>query len=153
MSEVNFKSGNRYIDEPDLMLLEFKEQGSSFVHRAVRNNEPIVARGETYEPSNISVTIPNSGDAVQQTNISLPNSSRIPGQAVLQARRPIEVRLINSLGGDYDTFLQDTEDMFLLRDVTVDSSTVGGTLTPKADVQISVPFSRTGKEEFPGLWM
>lgn len=153
MSSVNFKSGNRYNTDPDIVLMEFWEQGKSNRHRAAHNNENVVSNGEEYIASSINVTLPNASDQIQEANISISNISRIPGKAVLSAKQQLQVRLMNSSGLDRDNFLQDTLDMLVIRDVTITPISVGGTISSKADPLIAYPFSRTGYKAMPGIWI
>jgi len=148
-----FKSGNEYQPDPNILLVEMQEQGQTTVHRAALNNENITSNGETYIATNMQVNVPNSGDENQQSTISMSNVSRIPGQAVLGAKRRITVRTMNSARDDRDVLLQDTLDMMALANVSIDPRNISGDLVPRADVQMPYPFTKTDRNFMPGLWL
>ncbi len=148
-----FKDGNRYISQPDIPLLEFWEIGSSNRHRAAQNNEDVTSNSETYAKSNIQINLPSASDTQQEASISISNVSMVPGRTALSAKKRIQVRLMNSSGLDRDTLLQDTLNMMVLKDVTVDPRSVSGTLAAKADPLMPYPFSKTGATTEPGLFL
>jgi hypothetical protein len=151
-SAQRHEQANQFIDTPDVTLIEFWEDGSSQIERAALNNETITHLGNQYLPLDFGINLPSSNSAFQEVGATIPNASKIPGLAVLNARKRIQCRMIHVDGLDHDVIIWDTSDMLVFYNVKVDVLTVSGSLGAKPDGTMPYPFTYTGKKTFPGLW-
>lgn len=162
MSE--FKHSKQVQPDPDLMLLEFWEEGySNSRARAVMNNVDVIFDGNVFTRTKLEVTPPSSENEQSTTQISISNISRIAGRTVLSARGKIRVRVMWVDGEDYtiDTggtrvygsLLYDTDNMMVVDNIEANVLTVSGDLLPRAEPLMGYPFTKTSEEFFPGLWI
>lgn len=148
--------------DPDLLLLEFYEDGGAVVDRAVINNEDIIFYGETYVATDFSVNIPSDGEDFSAPSLSISNVDRSPGKLVLRANDRIVVRMIEVDGTDYTvsggvrtyyTIKNDTKNMMVITDATADIRTISGSLGPKLSLDQPYPVPKTNAKAFPGLYL
>lgn len=141
------------IRDAHLVLLEFQEDGSPTVHRAVANTEDFDWRGNTYYRRQVGIELPNTGKGETSAKLVTSNIDRILGRALSAATQRINVRLIliDSSVPD-DTPLIDTRNLLVIPsasgslEITVD-------LGPRASLQEPVPFVPTTQAAFPGVWL
>lgn len=140
------------ITDPHVILLEFQEDGRSTVHRAAINNEDITHNSNTYVATDISIALPGSSDGDGSVHMEMSNISRIIGVAILQAKRRIGCRIKLIDTSEPDVALLDTKNLFVLSQANGDSVRITADLGPRATVQEPVPFRRTSRAFYPGLF-
>lgn len=151
--EQIYNQGNEFISEPELLLLQFWEEGSTVVHYAALNTENITHDGNEYVASSFELTLPDEGAEQGNVNLTIPNVERIAGRTVLSAVNKIQCRMILVDGSDHEVVISDTKNMLVLSSVTADQRSVSGTLIAKADVLLPDPLRGTSASFFPGLWL
>ena len=140
------------IADPHVILLEFQEDARSTVHRAVINNEDVTHNGNTYVATDISVTLPDSGAQDPSVRLEMSNLSRVVGATVARAKNRIGCRIMLIDTSDPDVTLSDSEDMFILGRITLNGIRISATLMPRASTDEPLPYRRTSKLFFPGVW-
>lgn len=141
------------IPSAHIILVEFEEDGSGVVQRAAINNEDMVSNGEIYIGTDINITLPNSVNGDTSVNIEMSNISRIVGRAIYFSRKQIGARIMLVDAADPDTTLMDTLNMLVLRNAQGDSVRISGQIAARASLFEPVPFRRTNRSLFPGVWM
>lgn len=140
------------VSDAHILLLAFQEDGDSAVHRAAQNNEDITHNGQTYVGTAIEIHLPNSSEGENTVRLSMSNLSRTVGAAIIRARNRIGCRLILIDYSAPDTAIIDTLDQFVLKNVQGDSVEISAEIGLRAALQEPVPFQRTNRLTFPGVW-
>jgi len=140
------------ITDAHVILLEFQEDSRSMVHRAAINNEDIVHEGHTYVATDISIQLPGSGDQDAAVKLDMSNISRVVGAAVNRARNRIGCRIKIIDVTAPEVALMDTKNLFVLSQANGDSIRISADLGPRATLQEPVPFRRTSRKFFPGVF-
>lgn len=151
------------IVDPDLMLFEFYEEGSTVFDRAVANNEDIIYDGNTYTQANFNIVPPDSENRQVTTSLSVSNISRAAGKAINAARGRIRCRVIFLDGKAYTvgsggvrTYTKVKWDNYastVVADPVTNIYTVSGDLAPKADSLFAYPLIKTSRTFHPGLYL
>lgn len=141
------------VEEPHLILLEFKEDGKSFVHRAAINTEDVDRGGETYDRAAISVVLPKTGDGETSAQLVASNVDRVFGRAINAARQRINVRLILIDFAAPDIAIIDTKNLLVISSASGTGTQITATLAPRATLLEPVPSKQTTKADFPGIWL
>lgn len=140
------------ITSPDLLLLEFWEQGrSDQKERAVVNNEDITSNSLVYPKSAIQIALPSSTSEAPTLKVSVSNIERIIGRKVLSTKLPIICRLMEINAATPDTILRDTYDLLVLEGAEVTAESVSGNLLPQLSPLEPFPNEGVNIEFFPGL--
>lgn len=147
MTEAAIKKRfSRFPRQPVLTLVEMNEEGSSYKHRAVSNNEPIMYGGDTFVQSDIKVSPPPFGEELSTFKAEIDNSTRIPSSILLNASRRIEFRLMlldtATLDEPSPTLLLDTMNMFVLGRRDMDRFNVKASIRPRALMSEPLPPQR-----------
>lgn len=162
MTHVAFRQSAETNTNPDLLLLEFSEQGGDVFQRAVDNSEDVIFEGNTFVATDIGAFIPSEGDTFKAPSLTFSNVSRAVGRAVLASETRIVCRLIHIDGADYTvsggvrtyyTAIQDTKNMVVVEDAEVDILSASGTLGAALSADLPYPFNRTHKQVFPGVYI
>lgn len=137
-----------------VILLEFQEDGASTVLRAAVNNEDLVYAGNTYTRSAIQVSAPSTDDNDASASLTVSNVDRQIGRALDACRRRISVRMMvidtGNLAADP---VIDTRNLMVIPSASGNTEAITAQLGPRADQQEPVPFQRTTKGMFPGVWI
>lgn len=141
------------IRDPHIILLEFKEDGKSMVHRAAINTENVEWRGETYVRAAIQVELPETRDGETRAQVVMSNIERIFSRAMNAATQRINVRLILIDIGAPDVPLIDTLNLLVIPSASGSSTSITGQLAPRASLLEPVPHRQTTKADFPGVWL
>lgn len=146
------------VGDPHVVLLEFSEDGSGVTHRAAINTENVVYDGNEYVAADIAITLPSAGDAEPSVRVEMSNVDRLIGSALSFARNRVGCRMLLVTGFDTSSppeasdLLIDTRNLFIINSASVDSDRVSSTLGPRMSLQEPVPFRRTTRALFPGVW-
>lgn len=140
------------IADAHIILMEFTEDRRPVVHRAAINNEDIVHNGNTYIATDISISLPGSGDQDPSVHLDMSNISRVIGAAINQARNRIGCRIILIDSSIPDVALMDTKNLFILGQASGNSVRITSDLGPRATLQEPVPFMRTTRKLYPGVF-
>jgi hypothetical protein len=151
-SQQRAKANRDPITDPHIVLLEFWEEGRSLIHRAAINNEDVVHLENTYQWADITISLPGSSDKASTPSLEMSNLTRIPGAAINQARGLIICRMILVDIANPDVALLDTKNMFVITQASGDSVRISADLGPRADLQEPVPFKKTSRVFFPGVY-
>ncbi|MGV8830348.1 MAG: hypothetical protein ACOH2N_00090 [Devosia sp.] len=140
--------------DPHIILLEFQEDGKSFVHRAAINTEDVIWRGNTYDRAAISVELPQTADGETSAQITASNVNRIFGRAINAATQRINVRLIliDAAILEADPII-DTQNLLVIPSASGSATQISATLAPRASLLEPVPAKQTTKADFPGIWL
>tara|TARA_R110000851_G_C13102466_1_gene568879 strand:- start:15090 stop:15566 length:477 start_codon:yes stop_codon:yes gene_type:complete len=141
------------VADPHLILLEFQEDGKSFVHRAAINTEDVEWNGETYSRAAISVQLPQTADGETSAQLVASNIDRILGRAINAATQRINVRLILIDFAAPDAAIIDTRNLLVIPSASGSATQVTAQLAPRASLLEPVPSKQTTKAEFPGIWL
>lgn len=141
------------IKDPHIVLLEFQEDGQASVHRAAINTEDIVWNGETYYRSSIDIQLPASGEDEARAQLVASNVDRILSRALDAATQRINVRMILIDAAAPDTPLIDTANLMVIPSGSGNAAEISVDLGPRAGLLEPVPFQRTTKQAFPGIWL
>jgi len=141
------------VADPHIVLLEFQEDGQAAIERAAINTEDVVWNGETYHRSAISITLPASGDGETRAQLVASNIERIFSRALNAATQRINVRIILIDITAPDLPLVDTQNLLVIPSASGGAVEVTADLGPRASLQEPVPFRRTTKQDFPGVWL
>lgn len=141
------------VADPHIVLLEFQEDGQAAIERAAINTEDVVWNGETYHRSAINITLPNSGDGETRAQLVASNIDRIISRAMNAATQRINVRIILIDFTAPDLPLVDTKNLLVIPSASGGAVEVTADLGPRASLQEPVPFRRTTKQDFPGVWL
>lgn len=143
----------RPLVDPHIILLEFKEDGKSMVHRAAINTEDVEWRGESYVRAAIQVELPETRDGETRAQVVMSNIERIFSRAMNAAEQRINVRLILIDIGAPDVPLIDTMNLLVIPSASGSSTSITGQLAPRASLLEPVPHRQTTKADFPGVWL
>jgi len=141
------------ITDPHVLLIEIEEEHTGVFHAYTTDNQDVVSNGVTYVPATIEFSIPKHGEEQEPVTVSVSNVHRAPGRALILSTEAIMVRMMAVDVSDPDTLLIDTLDMFQIAGAPIDSEAVDAELGPVIDWQHPVPFLRTTKDRFPGVWV
>lgn len=141
------------IEDPHLILLEFQEDGQSAVERAVMNTEDYTWRDNLYYRSEIDIRLPISGNGQVRAELSASNVERLLGRALDAATQRINVRMILIDSAEPEPPLIDTENLLVIESASGNATEVSGQLGPRADLLEPVPFKKTTRADFPGVWL
>lgn len=140
------------VRDPHILLLEFWEDGGGTVERAAVNNEDVTFESNTFYRSGIEVHVPSSGENDQSASLSVSNVDRVIGRAIDRARNRINCRLIMVDVSDLSTAIIDTKNLMVIPSSSGDTVRITATLGPRAEQNEPVPFQRTTRALFPGVW-
>lgn len=142
------------IVDAHVILLEFQEDGATDVLRVAVNNEDVVFDGQTYTRSAIQVHPPSSGGDDPTASLSVSNVDREVGKVLDACRKRINVRLMVVDTGNLTADpIIDTRNLMVIPSASGDTVQVTAQLGPRADQQEPVPFQRTTRQMFPGVWV
>lgn len=162
MTNVVFRQNKETNTNPDLLLLEFTDTGSTFTERAVRNNEDVIFEGNTYTAMDFTANVPSDKEQFSAPSLTFSNVLRILGRGVRNVDGHIKCRMIHVDGADYTvsggvrtyyTALQDTKDMIVVRNTQTTPQSVTGTLGPALTNDLPYPVTRVTKARFPGVYI
>jgi CheY-like chemotaxis protein len=139
------------ISDPHIVLIEFQEDGQSAIERVAINNEDVTWRGETYTRAAIDVTMPSTGDGEVTAQLEAANVDRILSRAIDGATQRINVRLILIDIAAPDTPIIDTKNLMVIPSAQ-GGDVIVAQLGARASGQEPIPFKRTTKAHFPGIW-
>lgn len=134
------------------ILFEFQEDSRTEIHRATNNNEDLVVSGETYVATDIRLGLPNSSESDANVTLDASNITRIFGRQINLARAQIGVRIMLIDVNVPASPLIDTGNLLVMRDASGDGVRISATLAPRGTLQEPVPYRRTSKQFFPGVW-
>ena len=119
------------IQTPYLLLLEFwiRDDEASKI-RLVVNNEDVTSNSEIYSKAYIETSMPDGNNGISTVGISVSNVDRVVGWHVLNLKRPLICRVMTINAADPDTIIQDTKDVFMVYNPTIDAFKVSGELLP-----------------------
>ncbi len=146
------KANQDPITDAHIILLDFQEEGNSTIHRAAINNEDVVHQSNTYIGTSIEIEFPGSGSKRPTVSLKMSNLSRIIGRAVNRAENLINCRLKVIDITDPDVAIMDSYNMFVMRYISGDSVQITAELGPRGGLNEPVPFRRTSRVYFPGVW-
>lgn len=142
------------ITDPHIILIEFQEDGESAVERAALNNENIVWNGETYYRSDIEVQTPSTSDGEISAQLVASNVDRYLSRALDSATQRINVRIILIDTAAPDEPIIDTKNLLVMPSASAnDEGSVSAQLAARVGLLEPVPFKRTTKAAFPGVWL
>ena len=142
------------ITDAHVILLEFREDGASRVERAAINNEDVVFEGNVFTAApGLQVHVPSTSDQDAASSVSASNVDRVLGRALDACRQRISVRMILVDMGDPSQAIIDTRNLMVIPSASGDTETISATLGPRADMQEPVPFRRTTRQDFPGVFL
>jgi len=141
------------VADPHIVLLEFQEDGQIAIERAAINTDDVVWNGNTYTRAAINVVAPESGDDQPSARLEASNIDRILGRALNAADRRITVRMIVTDVSIPDSVLLDTKNSLVIGDGSIAAQIVSATLAARMDLREPVPFKRTTRSTFPGVWI
>ena len=141
------------IADPQIILLEFQEDGNSNVQRAVINTEDVTWQGNVYYKASIDITFPNSGGGGVRAQMTASNVNRVLGRALNAATQRINVRLIQVDLTNPDEPMLDSKNLLIIPSASGKAATVTAELAPRASLQEPVPFKRTTKQDYPGVFL
>lgn len=142
------------IADPHIVLVEFQEDGQEAINRAAINTEDVVWGGETYYRAAIDIQLAGSGGDEARATMVASNIDRLLSRALNSATQRVNVRLILI---DYsepaNLALIDTRNLMVIAAATATAEEISADLGPRASLLEPVPFKRTTKPEFPGIWL
>lgn len=141
------------ITDAHIVLLEFQEDGRSTVTRYALNTEDVVSGGNTYRRASVRVDLPSTGSDDTRATLTASNLDRTLGRVVDAARRRVTVRLMLVDSSDPDTVIIDTKNLIVMSTISGNSVQVTASLEPRMSLQEPVPFQRTTRKFFPGVWL
>lgn len=141
------------VADPHLILLEFQEDGKSFVHRAAINTEDVEWGGETYYRAAISVELPRTGDGETAAQLVASNVDRILGRAINSATQRVNVRLILIDYADPELPIIDTKNLLVMASASGSATQISASLAPRATLLEPYPFQMATKAQIPGAWL
>lgn len=121
--------------------------------RLTDNNEPVVSRGNTYEPFYMEITLPiQNADELPTVEIHFLHLSSEIIEEVRAFRQPpgITIELVTSITPD---IVERTVDFAVLRNVTYDSMIISGRLDLQNVLTSSIPSESYSPQRFPGLFV
>lgn len=139
--------------DPHIILLEFQEDGKSFVHRAAINTEDVTFEGNVFSRAAISVELPQTADGETSAQLVASNIDRVFGRAINSATQRINVRLILIDAALPDAAIIDTKNLLIMPSASGSATQVSAALAPRASLLEPVPSKQTTKADFPGIWL
>lgn len=141
------------IRDPHIALLEFKEDGQAAISRAAINNEDVTFEGNLFNRASIDVIFPETGGDAVEAKLVASNVDRQIGRAIDAARLRVGCRMVLVDATNVDEPIIDTKNMLVITSASGDSEKISATLGARADIMDPVPFKRTTKQDFPGVWL
>lgn len=141
------------IRDPHIVLLEFQEDGQSSVHRAAINTENVTWNGEIYYRASIDIQLPGTGGDETRATMTASNVDRLLSRALDSATQRINVRMILIDYAAPDAAIIDTQNLLVIPSATGSSTEITADLGPRASLLEPVPFQKTTKDQFPGVWL
>lgn len=142
------------VADPHVILLEFQEDGHEAIERAALNNEDIIWGGNTYYRSDIEVQTPSTGDGEISAQLVASNVDRYLSRALDSATQRINVRIILIDTVNPDQPIIDTKNLLVMPTAAADDEgSVSAQLAARVGLLEPVPFRRTTKVQFPGVWL
>lgn len=140
------------VSDPHIVLVEFQEDGQAAINRAAINTEDVIWGGETYYRAAIDIQLAGSGGDEARATMVASNVDRLLSRALNSATQRVNVRLILI---DYATgeALIDTKNLLVIPAATATAEDISADLGPRASLLEPIPFKRTTKSEFPGIWL
>ncbi|MEH6727447.1 MAG: hypothetical protein V7703_14890 [Hyphomicrobiales bacterium] len=153
-TEQRHKLNRDPIIDPHVILIEFQEDGESAVERAALNNENIIWEGNTYFRSDIEVQTPSTGDGEISAQLVASNVDRYLSRALDSAKQRINVRIILIDTAEPTTPIIDTQNLLVMPSASAnDEGSISAQLAARVGLLEPVPFKRTTKAAFPGVWL
>lgn len=152
-TEQRHKLNRDPIRDPHIALLEFQEDGQAAVNRAAVNNEDVTFEGNTFYKASIDVIFPETGGDAVEARLVASNVDRQLGRSVDSARLRVGCRMVLVDASNMDEPIIDTKNMLVIASASGDSERITATLGARADIMDPVPFKRTTKQDFPGVWL
>ena len=141
------------VADAHILLVEFQEDGNPTIHRVANNNEDVTHNGQTYTGLPIEIHLPHSSDEENSVRLSVSNITRTLGAAVARTRNRIGCRIKMIDISLPNVAIIDTLDLFVIKNVTGNSTRISGELGLRASLSMPVPFQRTSRIFFPGVWL
>jgi len=141
------------IRDPHIVLLEFQEDGQTSIHRAAINTEDVTWNGEVYYRSSIDIQLPKTGGDETRASMTASNVDRLLSRALDSATQRINVRMILIDYAAPDMPIIDTKNLLVIPSATGTANDVTADLGPRASLLEPVPFQKTTKQGFPGIWL
>ena len=140
--------------EPHVILLEFQEDGQSAVERAALNNEDVTYEGNVFSRSDIEVALPSTGDGEISAQLVSSNIDRYISRALDRATQRINVRIILIDTSAPTVAIIDTLNLMVMPAASAsEDGSISAQLSARAGLLEPVPFQRTTKAHFPGVWL
>jgi hypothetical protein len=141
------------IRDPHIILLEFQEDGQAAINRAAINTEDVIWNGNTYYRSSIDIQLPVTGDNETRAIMTASNIDRLLSRALDCANQRISVRMILIDYAAPEVPIIDTKNLLVIPSASGDTNSVSADLGPRATLLEPIPFKKTTKQEFPGIWL
>lgn len=142
------------IADPQIILVEFQEDGQAAINRAAINTENVEWNGETYYRAAIDIQLAGSGGDEARATMVASNIERLLSRAINSATQRVNVRLILiDVSTPEAPALIDTENLMVIASATATAEEISADLGPRASLLEPVPAKRTTKPEFPGIWL
>ncbi len=81
------------------------------------------------------------------------NIDRVLGRIIDAARQRINVRILFVDTAEPDVAIVDTKNLIVIQSVSGNSVRLTATLGPRVSLQEPVPFQKTTRNFFPGVWL
>ncbi len=141
------------VTDAHVVLLEFQEDGRSAITRLAINTEDVEHDGNTYTRASIDTQLPSTGDDDTTAQLSVSNIDRVLGRIIDAARQRINVRILFVDTAEPDVAIVDTKNLIVIQSVSGNSVRLTATLGPRVSLQEPVPFQKTTRNFFPGVWL
>lgn len=141
------------VSDPHVILLEFQEDGRTEVTRVAVNTEDVTHNGNTYTRASIGVQLPDTGSDDTRAQLTVSNIDRTLSRILDAARQRISVRIIFVDTANPDVAIVDTKNLLVLEQASGTSGEISVTLGPRVSLQEPVPFQKTTRQGFPGVWI
>lgn len=139
------------VSDAHLVFLEFQEDGTDTIHRAVVNNEDVTFQGEVYSMAAITGAFPGSGDSEVRTSLEISNIDRKVSRAIDAAKARINVRLFWVDVSNPDVAIFDTGNLLVIQNANGNSTRITAELWPRASLLEPVR-RQTTEATHPGVW-
>lgn len=141
------------VRDPHIVLLEFQEDGQSAIHRAAINTDDVTWNGNVYYKASITINLPNTSGDETRASLTASNVDRLLSRALDSANRRINVRIILIDYAAPDAAIIDTKNLMIIPSASGNAKEINVELGPRASLLEPVPFKKTTKMEFPGIWL
>lgn len=142
------------ITDAHVILMEFQEDGQAAIERAALNNEDITWNGEIYNRSDFEIQTPSTGDGEINAQLATANIDRYISRALDSATQRINVRIILIDTAAPEVAIIDTANLMVMPIASADEfGAITAQLGARAGLLEPVPFQRTTKAFFPGIWL